>query len=196
MTALATLADLRARMELTVDDARAQAALDDASAAVRAYTGQTFDVATTTERCRLRSGGVRLAQRPVTAVAAVQSLAGVALAFYWDGAERVYLWAWPCGGPLLPANGPYVPERMADLVDVTYTHGYEAVPGEIVAVVCNMAARALGSAPEQGNLTGATLDGYGETYGATGAAGAVGLFSDERALLDRYRRVGAQAVLW
>lgn len=191
MGALATLDDLRVRTTLVVTDERGQAALDDASAAVRAYTGQSFDVATTTDRLRMRSGVARLPQRPATAVTAVQAVTGGPLAFFWDGAERVYLQHLG----LIPYVNYLVPEAMRELVDVTYTHGYATVPPDVLAVVCNVAARTLGSTPDEGALTGVTLDGYGETYGSVGAAGPVGMFDDERVVLDRYRRVGGQAIL-
>jgi phage gp36-like protein len=192
MGALATLADLRARLAQTIDDERGQRALDDASAAICTYAGQTFEVETTTERCRLRSGVARLSQRPVTAVAGARGPSGEALVLFWDGADRVYL---STAAPLAPLMAPYAPASMPQMIDVTYTHGYDVIPPVLVALTCNVAARALGSGPEQASLTGVTLDGYGETYGPVGAAGALGLFNDERALLDRYRRVGGQALL-
>lgn len=182
MKALAAVGQLTDRMEVAPDATRAARALDDASAAVRAYTGQTFDRVVTTERLHMRRGSARLPQRPVHEVTAVTTLAGTAVAFTWDGADRVWL-TWPAV-PL----APYTPEALAGVVLATYDHGYDYPPDDIVAVVCNVAARALGSPPENSGTNTESITNYSITLGPVGAAGAVGLFRDEQAILDRYRR--------
>jgi hypothetical protein len=58
----------------------------------------------------------------------------------------------------------------------------------VVAVVCNVAARTLGTPPENSGANTESITNYSITLGPVGAAGAVGLFRDEQAILDRYRR--------
>lgn len=181
---LATIEDVAARLGrcLTGDEAtRMEAILDDASASVRAYTGQQFTEATSTETFRVRRNVVVLPQRPVTDVAN----AGGAY-FRWDGDDRVHFslgstdtfeWEpWIGGGPRT--------------VEITYTHGYDEIPADIVGVVCSIALRAFGRRPEDGGLQQESIAGYSYSVGSAGAAGGFGLLPDERAVLDRYRRTG------
>lgn len=187
MAALASIEQLEARLGRAIADdeeTRAQALLDDASATVRSYTGQQFSSASSTQRLSVRNGRVRLPQRPVVAVSAVRDDDGNALAYRWpgEGAELLCLDAAQlcrCGGR------PYV------VVD--YDHGYTATPDDIVAVVCNVAGRALGVNVTDAATSQQSISGYSESFGPVGAAGPVGLFSQEIAVLDRYKRVGTLA---
>jgi hypothetical protein len=181
MKALAAVGQLTDRMEVDPDATRAARALDDASAVVRAYTGQHFTRATTTERVRLRRGSARLPQRPVHDVVAVDGAWGGTVAWAWDGGDVLWLTYPPTYPPGLPA------EAAATLL-VEYDHGYDETPDDVVAVVCNVAARALGSPPENSGVNTESITNYSVTLGPVGAAGAVGLFRDEQAILDRYRR--------
>lgn len=181
---LATIEQLIARQPSVAEDPRAQAMLDDASAAVRSYTGQTFDAVTAdVSRVKLSRGTARLPQRPVTAVTAVTTLAGTAVSYDWDGYERVVVDPQLLSRPTQIGDPPMV-------VLITNDHGYEpeAMPEDIVAVVCQIAARSLTGNPQDARLTGRSVDDYSETYGTIGAAGPFGLFPDEARLLDRYRR--------
>lgn len=122
---------------------RAAALLADASAAVRNYTRQditlvTDDVAvleSTTEQWLF------LPQRPVVSVSSVAA-AGVNLASgFWrlenDALFRYYGW-----GSRLYFVGTAQPWNQPDTIVVTYTHGYTAVPDDIVRVVCKLAKAA------------------------------------------------------
>lgn len=191
MAALATTDDLADRLgrSFSADEA-AQAALllDDASAAVRGHTGQQFTEDTTTERLRVRNGRVRLAQLPVTDVDGVTDIDGNDVAFTWDGGERLDV------SSSVPDNWAWEPRKSGlAYVDVTYTHGYATIPDVIVAVVCQMAGRALGRPADETGVTQESIAGYSYTVGAAAAAGAVGMLADERAVLDRYRRIGGMA---
>lgn len=191
MTALATIEQLLTRMTTTPDEDRAAAVLDDASAAVRSYCGQDFDEATTTDRLRFRRGRLRLPQRPVLSVDTIVDVAGAAVAATWDGLDQLAV--------ITPTLGDFETNITATttwtgVVDVTYSHGYDPIPDDIVAVVCNIAARSLGVPPEAAPLSGESITNYSYTIGPVGAAGTVGLFADERALLDRYRT--AAGVSW
>lgn len=161
--------------------------LRDASATVRLFTGQQFTVGTSTTRLRPnRDGIVVLAQRPVTAVSAVETIDGAALPYLWDGLERVEVW-WAL--PVI--NGP-VPKQVPP-VDVTYTHGYAEIPDAIVGVVCQVVARGLGLPPDETGLTQESIAGYSYTVGGAAAAGPFGLLSAEKDILEPFARRGGTA---
>lgn len=191
MSALATLEDLAARTSIAIDDVdRATAVLDDASAAVRVYTGRPFEPsATTTERCRVRNGVARPTGSPITAVSAVADVNGNAVTFTWEMGDRVEV------SMSVPDTFSFEPRRTPlRTVDITYTHG-AAVPDVVVAVVCQMAARALGAPPESSGIQTETLGPYSLTVGAAAASGGVGMLQGERDLLAAFRRGASMAVL-
>ncbi len=183
--ALATLEDVECRMGRTLTEAEADrlgCLLDDASAAVRAYTGQYFTVATTTARIKAKGGAIRLPQRPVIAVTSVANTTGTTLLHTWDAGQQVWL-----SSSMLVVNGPSYHGRRPQYVDVTYTHGYATVPADIVAVVAQMAGRALGTTPAEGGVQSETIGGYNYSLGAAAAAGGLGMLPAERSVLDRYK---------
>lgn len=193
MTALATTEQLAARLgrDITADElARVTALLEDASAAVRSYTGQHFTSEERTARLRVTRGRVRLPQRPVTAVAAVADTNEVDVTFTWDAGDSVDLTANPLNAWEL--EGRTSPLRY---VDVTYTAGYTDIPSDIVAVVCSIAGRSFGLDPQMGGITSESIGDASLSYGTIGAAGPLGLLPDERAVLDRYRRIGGTAMV-
>jgi hypothetical protein len=163
MDPLATITDMTDRVGLEIDFARANACLVDASAAVRRVTGQTLSEATTT--VRLTPGRDRLGQRPVTAIVSAVD----------DNGTTVDVTSWTAEGEIT-APGP---------VTVTYTHGYPTIPDDIVAIVCQVAARSL-TAPV-GAITQFYADEAPPSYAASGRGG-VELLSHEVAQLAAYRR--------
>ena len=183
MTALATIADLEARLGHTVADAtQAQAMLDDVSAAVRSYTGQHFTRTTTYDRLSARNGLVRLPQRPVVNVESVHLHTGALVGFTWH-----------TGSETLCVTNATMSCSRTSWVYVLYEHGYDEIPADVVAVVCNVSLRALGTDPTGGAVASRSITNYQETFGPVGAAGSTGLFSSESKVLDRYRRVGTVA---
>lgn len=179
---LATPAQLSARMtSVTATPEALDAALTDASAAVRAFTGQVFNHVISTDGLKVACCGVlRLPQRPVLDVQTVTTATVYGaddVGFAWDGGDR------------LEVDSPAV--RFV----VTYEHGYDdgMMPDDVVAIVCNVAARTLGHPREDAGVTQQSITNFSESFGAVGAAGPAGLFDDEKAVLARYRRVGAQA---
>lgn len=184
MTALATLEQLTDRITTTVDPDRAAAALDDVSAAVRSYTGQTISAAINTERLRVHGYKVRLSQRPVTDVATVVDIDGNDVGYLWDGLDIVAL------RTSTVRAFDYDQLVSTTVVDVTYDSGYDVVPDDIVAVVCNVAARALAEGPEMSGVTQESVANYSVSFGAIGASGPLGFFTAETRVLDRYRRPG------
>lgn len=189
MANLATLPELQARLTtlITADqEERAYALLADVSAAVRAYTGQEIEESTdSNKRLRVRNGVVRLPQRPVTAVASITDEDGNTVGYTWDGLDRLRVDSRPIDG--FERNYSLTFPYRVDTVLVTYTHGFSTIPADIVAVVCQIAARAIGSPATESGITQEALGAYSYSRGGAAGAGPFGLLADERAVLDRYR---------
>lgn len=182
---LATVEDVEARLgrQLTTDEeTQMEALLADVSAAIRAYTGQEITAGTSSDvRLRTRGDKVRLPQRPVTAVGSVDSMTAVALGFTWYAGDTITLDAVDTVG----------------WVDVTYDHGYEEIPPDLIAVACNIAMRAFGTPTEQTGMQSESIGTYSYTIGGAAAAGALGMLADEKIVLEGYRRViGTAWVAW
>jgi len=194
VAALATVSDVEARLgrALTADEQdRLEAILDDVSAVIRSYTGQQFDRAETTDRLKVRGGKVTLPQLPVVAVDTVVNMDGNAVAHRWYAGATVELllsvpdeWAWE----------PY--RITPSWVDVTYTHGYDEVPADIVAVVCQVALRAFGTDATAAGVVQESIDDYSYRVGTIAASGPAGLMADERAVLNRYLAPQASVSTW
>ena len=198
--ALATIRDLEARLgrPLTAEEAaRAQALLDDASALIRAYTGQTFDLVTGEEIVlRVQAGIVRLPQRPVIAVTTVVAIGGAGVPevtvvdWVFDGVDQVRIGD---GGAVIN-----LPEVWWDDEDgypgtyrVTYSHGYATSPADVVAVACAMVLRTLTAPTAQGGITSETIGSYSYNLKTADTGVAVSLGQPERQALARYRRTEA-----
>lgn len=197
MAALASKADLAARLGRDItceEDARLDALLADASALVRAYTGQDFAETADAEVTLRASGGmIRLPQRPVTAVSSV-------VAIGWQGVPDITLtdWWWDGLDQIRIGAGNYVinlPETWWDDEDgypgtfrVTYSYGYAAPPADVVAVVCGMVLRTLTAPTAAGGVTSETIGPYSYRLESAGTGTSVSLGDMERKTLARYRR--------
>lgn len=189
---LATVAQLEARLGHAVDAIRATALLEDASAVIRGYTGQHFsrvvgDVVT----LPVTRGLLVLPQRPADKPTAIANIDGVAIpasAWYWGGVGVVEF-----GSPSWVANGP---SRTGSprTVMVTYSHGYPEIPGDVIAVACQMVGRVLDGSDTPGIMSEA-IDDYQFRLGGGLVSGAVAMVPDERRAMDRYRRRVGSAVL-
>lgn len=175
MLPLANEGDFEARLGRDLQDLerpRALALLTDASARVRRVSGQTISLATTTARFtpvwHVRKFGILLPQWPIVTVDTVigDDLADVDVTWV-SGTNFIETW---------------VP------VTVTYTHGYDPVPDDIVAVVCQVAGRAFGMKPEAAGITSESLGAYSYSTGGAAAAGPLGMLKDERETVLAYRR--------
>lgn len=182
---LATVEQLNARLGQTVDTARATALLEDASAVVRGYTGQHFTrMENDKVTLRVNRDRVVLPQRPADKPTVIAEFGGAALpasAWWWGGIGVVEF-----GSPSWVANGPTV-SRHPRTVEVTYSHGYTEIPGDVVAVVCQMVGRVILSDAAPG-LRSESIDDYQYQLGGGIVSGAVALVPEERQALDRYRR--------
>lgn len=203
MPALATIEDLEARLgrELTPEEqARAQALLDDASALIRAYTGQDFSQ-TLGDVIVLRPVGtvVRLPQRPVQQVTQVIAVGGSeaipditlpAGAWTWDGIDKVDIWppdtTWMLSLPETWADG----WGAVDTYRLTYDHGYATVPADVVAMVCAMVLRTLLSPSMTQGMVAERIGQYNyQLQQGTGSVGATVMMTQgDRDALKRYRR--------
>lgn len=188
---LAGVPDLIERLgrDLTeVELIRAAAVLRDASSAFRrAAGGQIISQDTSVVRLSPNCGRIRLPQWPVVSVASVVNSASQAVTFVWyqSWAEiavssTALLNSWEVE-PFAYAT-PTVP------ITVTYTHGYDPIPDDVVGVVCSIAARAIGQTPEAGGVTEESLGAYSYKVGSAAAQGGFGMLDDEREIARGYRR--------
>ena len=192
---LATPRDLQDRLGRPLTDAeaaRAQALLTDASAMVRAYTGQTFTLATGAQVLRAQAGIVRLPQRPVIAVSSVVATGGSdvpdlpVVGWVFDGIDQVQLGDGGCVINL--PESWWDDDGFPDTYRITYSHGYATSPADVVAVVCAMVLRTLTAPTTQGGITSETIGSYSYSLKTADTGIAVSLGQPERQALARYRR--------
>lgn len=168
MTALATLAQLTERLGTApTSSTRAEALLLDASATVRAFTGQTISRATSTVRLVPTLGRLRLPQHPVISVDAATDDTGAVLDLTWPTT------AWDLA--VVQAGVP---------ATITYTHGWATVPDIVVAVVCQIAGRALGMPSPATGVQSESLGAYSYSVGTAAASGPLGMLPGEQAALQ------------
>lgn len=197
LPSLATVADLAALLGRTFtpeQELQAQALLDQASSVVRAYVRQDITKATTTDTFTMRrldplpdgcAGVVTLPQRPI------ESVSGVKI----GGAETMYWWLEQNELRLRPLSWYRPPAaHEAPQVTITYTHGWDPVPGDIQAIVMQAANRVM---VNPGQIRSETVGGESVTYliPATGEALGVLLSKTEQRVLDRYRRTAGSVRL-
>lgn len=166
MDALATTSDA-ALFDLTVTDG----ALMRASARIRGHVRQqiTYGASTTI----LPWSNRRLPERPVVSVESVTDEDGVTLT---EGTD------WKLVGDRIDTSS-------TGRLTVAYTHGFTALPDELVELVCTVAAR-IGGMPAELTAgvqsSGASGPFSGPTYGWDSFKAASGLTEGEKAALDRY----------
>lgn len=184
---LATVEELEARLGHTVDATRAFALLLDASNIVRGYTRQTISrVENDKAVLRFGHGRVILPQRPADKPTLVERADGSGavpeVSWWWSGLDEIDFMNYA-----LVANGPFYRHAMRAVI-VTYSHGYETIPGDVVAVVCQMVGRVLDSAVSSPGLRSEMIDDYKADLGGGLVSGSIALVPDEKETLDKYRR--------
>jgi len=203
LSTLAQITDVEARIgRAVVDEERVQVQvmLEDASAVVRNYTRRDFTQSQTTDVFRASGEAVKLTNRPVISVEAISAigLGGIRTAlptWFFDGHDKI----WVAGGPALYVIN--LPEALYDLgqdtqlVEVTYTHGYDVIPADIVAVVAGMVVRTQ-ILPGRGYLAAETVgdDSYRIAGDRQPASGPLALGAADRAVLNAYRSGGRRTV--
>lgn len=196
---LATVADLEAYAQRgSLDAAAADLALRVASAAIRRHTRQTITFVEN-ETVLLEGGerSLKLPQRPLVVdgshpltVVEIPDGSGVELSavegrdFIRQGSElsrgepfyvSTRTMGWPWGRPF---------GIWADRVRVTYSHGFEEIPDDVVGVCLDLAAATL-SNPNR--LRSEAVGGESVTY-TVETFGTGSLTSDHRRILRSFRR--------
>jgi hypothetical protein len=179
VAALASLVDLSDRIgTLTAaQTARAPALLDDASALVRRYTRQDFELVTNDAIVLRPVGGVlRLPQRPVVAVDSVAMIKidgtpGPPFSGWsWDGLDKITITGHGIAG-LVDPFWPWAIELAGRTYQVIYDHGEALIPDDVIAVVANMVNRVLTAPSLTEGLQAERLGEY--SYQAQQGAAAV-----------------------
>lgn len=187
LAAVADLAALLGRTFTPEQEVQAQALLDQASSVVRSYVRQEITWATSTMTLTMRRadllqhrcwGVVTLPQRPVIDIETV-SVDGAATADWWQDGSDLLVRAGSWDRPPAAHRPPQV--------TVTYTHGWNPVPGDIAAIVMQAANRVL---VNPSAIRSETVGGESTTYLIPAAGEALGvlLSRTEQRVLDRYRR--------
>lgn len=190
LPSLATVADLATLLGRTFtpeQELQAQALLDQASSVVRAYVRQDITRATTTDTFTLRradpvlhrcSGMVTLPQRPIVDIDTV-AINGTETSDWWQDGNDLLLRSWAWDQPPAAHRAPQV--------TVTYTHGWDEVPGDIQAIVLQAANRVI---VNPSGIRSEAVGGESVTYliPAVGEYLGVLLSRTEQRVLDRYRR--------
>lgn len=173
MAALASITDVEdglGRSLTSEEQARAVVLLDRASAVFRKRARQPFQAGTSTVRLRSRAGTVRLPYAPVTDVTAVTEDDGTAVTDWeWEAGQVVT--CLPCGW-----------------LHVTFDHGHDTIPADVVGAVSGMVERALSASPAAN--AGATMETTGPfqvQYAAWAIGGQVLLSPADKAVADSYR---------
>lgn len=171
--ALATIADVEARLGRSLTEAeesKATAYLEDASALFVQRSIQRFEVGESTVRLFPKDGIVRLVQRPVIEVTEVKDIDGVEIDFTFDGHQSLY------------DLGAYTP------VTVTYEHGSETIPADVVACVAGMVARTLSINPDAAaGVTQQSVGPFSQSYATWAVGGQVMMSPAEAKVADYYR---------
>lgn len=169
------------------DQGRIDFLLTDASGAVRAAAnGQIISLIEDDEvALRPYCGRVFLPQVPVVDVTAIEDADGNDVEFIWEQGDTFVIVA---GGRINRFDYELVIGVPPPRLTVTYTHGYDPVPDEIIGLVCQIAGRALGTPATSAGVTQESLGAYSYSIGSVAAAGPLGLLDSERVIAGRYRR--------
>jgi len=160
---------------------------------VRSYAGRGFEHVDDDEQVlRVVGGKITLPRTPVTDVTRVVAVSGrddvpdIPIADWaWDGIDSIRI-----GEGTFVINLPAVwwdDDGYPGAYRVTYSHGYQQVPADVVAVVCGMVLRTLTAPTMAGGVTSETIGSYSYRLETPGAGLMVTLSQDDRRVLDRYR---------
>lgn len=180
---LALIEDLASKLGVDIDayDEQAERAIQDASAFIRAYTGQeiTEHLEDEVELIGNWKNELQLPQLPVIAVEDVVVRYGGSDTFY-DVETTSY--TFDRRGRLIKRGGYWGGSQ--GIVRLTYDHGYEVVPDDIEAVCLAIAARFYRN---PSGFESETIGQYSYRFGD--AAPAAGLSTYEQSVLQNYRNV-------
>jgi hypothetical protein len=183
LLSVAALADRLGRDLDATEARRAPAVIEDVSAAIRMETGQFFSHMTSEVALKVRHGLIRLPQRPVLDVNEVSDVDGRrGLAWDWDGGDLIEVWEGDLGFDFEPST------RSSLRAVVSYEHGYDDPPPDVMGVAASVCLRTLGQAPTVSGIQSESIGGYSYSVGVIGASGAFGFLDAEQAVLRRYKR--------
>lgn len=197
MDSLASLTDLDVRGVDITDSAKAQAMLDAASSAIREAAGTAITLTTST--ITVPGGCEEYLTLPgtVRSVASV-TVDGTALTVD-DDYTIVGNQLWRFGGwlsRLTTETSFFVPadRYRPTLVTVTYTHGLDTAPADIVDLCCDLAtAGMLSSGPADPRVSSESVDDYRVSF-TTGPEAVASVFElPERTKASLRQRFGSQA---
>jgi hypothetical protein len=161
----------------TLPPATADALLTRASTRVRRAAGQPINASTSTVRLKTEPSGLTLPAPPVTAITTVAqvhpddttTVLTRGTDWFWDG-ERITF-----------------ASCLVTLAEITYTHGYQAIPDGLIELVCEIANR-LGAVPAdvEGLLRQRSIDDYAETFATEAIAAAGDLLPSELAVINQF----------
>lgn len=184
---LASPSDLASYMQQDVDTSTATLLLDGATSVIQSYTGQTLTyVQDDTVTLVPYNNEIKLPQRPVIDVTAVQSLAAgewqvvqgvIRPTYLLDGSTNSVWWT----GDV--SDSPwyqFVAQLPWPTVDVTYSHGLQVIPNDL-QLACLMVAGQLMSNP-----AGLQQEAVGNVMVRYDRAGGAGLTDFVKTILDRY----------
>ncbi|WP_424216029.1 hypothetical protein ACN20G_28185 (plasmid) [Streptomyces sp. BI20] len=177
MTLLPPLAEPNdaARLGYQLPAGAEAALLDRASTRIRRAAGQPITRRSSTARLAVDEHRVKLVAPPVVEVTRVEYIDDTGLpvaltGWRWDGADRLTL--------------PDRPALLVRLVEVTYTHGFDPIPDELVDLCCAVASR-LADTPAgmEAGIRQQSIDNYSVTYAAEQIATSSGLLPGEEKAL-------------
>lgn len=185
--ALASVSDFLARVGTVDDLTRVGVLLKDASAAFRRAAGnqQIHLVEDDEARIRPDCGSLYLPQAPVIEVSTIVDADANDVDFTWELGQTLSVYSITAGHSF-ERDLVFPPSPLT----VTYTHGYDPVPDDVIAVVCQVAARAYGTSPLTSAVSQESLGVYSYSIGSAGASGPVGLLPAELAIARSYRLPG------
>lgn len=198
--AFATPDDLRVELGISSftedQEARALLRLDGATAAIQRYCRQTIEYVASdvVKLTGTWSRGLVLPELPVTAVSSVV-VDGDTLTsgtdYEWDNQRTLWRkpteWRWSDWSWRYPAPSDWDSHwgGPSTAITVTYSHGFSTLPGEVVSICIQAAARGW-SAP--GGESRLTIGSWSVAYGPEAAGGVVALTREERRILNELRR--------
>lgn len=195
MTAYASLGDVQMftlNEPTPAQSARIPALLDQATARINAYIRRDLNKTQTTSILRSVGAVCTLPKTPVLSVDSVKLIDYLGRAwdvpvFGFDSIDRLDLSFY---NAVVNLPAVMLDATWSGSVEVTYTHGYDQIPQEIVDLTAELVARVLNS-PMQGvtGVRGQTVGPYSVQIDSSGAGGGlISLTPDDKQLLAKYRR--------
>jgi hypothetical protein len=194
---LASPEDLASFVQQDVDTATATLLLSVATSAIQSSTEQQLTyVANDTVSLVVYNNEIKLPQRPVVEVTAVESLTSGEWLVVQDVIRPTYLLdgstnsVWWTGNDQTEAPWyQFVAQLPWPTATVTYSHGYQTIPDDLRGVCLSLAARLMS------NPTGVQQEAIGNVMTRYDRAGGAGLTDLENLIIDKYRRTASTVQL-